>query len=77
MIAHADADKDKLNRLNRLEVNKRITFDITVGRSFPAFISRISEDGASFKISFEVGGRRNMFTEERYCRVCNKTTSIG
>ena len=49
---HADADKDKLKRLDRFEVNMpRITFDITVGRSFPAFFSRMNEDGANIKIS--------------------------
>ena len=46
MSAHADADKDKLNKLDIFEVNKsedNLGFNITVGRSFPAFISRINE----------------------------------
>ena len=50
----------------------RITFDITVVRSFPAFISRINEDGASFKdnTSSEAGSRRYRFDREGCCRVC-------
>ena len=31
-------------------ISRRITFDITVGRSFPAFIRRINEDGANIKM---------------------------
>ena len=46
----------------------RITFDITVSRSFPAFVRRINEDGANIKISssFEAGSRRNRLGGEGY-----------
>ena len=66
-ITHADADKD---RLDRLEVNKsEDNLCITVSRSFPAVISRINEDGASFKVnsSSEAGSSRYKFDGEGCC----------
>ena len=62
-------------------ISPRITFDITVGRSFPAYISRINEDGANIKIDsrFEAGSRRYTcrFDREGGCQVYERTTDIG
>ena len=43
-----------------------------MGRSFPAFISRIDENGANIEIDPSY-----RLALERYCRVCNKTTNTG
>ena len=49
-----------------------------VDRSFPAFISRIDEDGPNIEIdsSFEEGSRRYRLAGERYCRECNKEKTL-
>ena len=58
--AHVDANKGKLNRLDRLEVNKSMdNLLYTVDRDFPA-INKISSRS-------KARSRRNGLAGERYC----------
>ena len=68
--ANTDADKDRLNRLDRLEVN--VSDDSLLynsGQKLSGIFQQNNEDGTNIDISssFEAGSRRQKLDGERCC----------